>query len=431
MWLYNMSFYSILSQLPSSVLAALQINIQDESDAIFRKTARSLVSRVIESACKHIEHFDKWRLHKPSIPDGKTEANNSITFVLSGDHDDDFQIMPPLVDCIHDELLLRKIAQKLVRKVLHSACTLLEPLSLSTSMEELVTNTKKLKISVSPCHTPPLHFEEFNEPACSEENKCDVNDSVLPANDKTCFSVGSCNLGANDLFLKKLGKKRQRSASHEANMEKDLEKLNIAFNSKLQLSHATDSVKHSDEDKTMARKDTATPFGSHLSFNRPIASMIADIRKMSIMEADENETDESSEEEEGVICLPAITRPPTIIEDDEEEQNNNNSYSMDLNDRKLSLPHHHDEPLVQNLDYYIIIHSCPPSGECQKFLCQNTNEVNLIFHCWLYKHVPFHPTISVVEQLEMGIFEPEDVVPVHLDLVDAGIPFSYLEPRFE
>lgn len=84
---------------------------------------------------------------------------------------------------------------------------------------------------------------------------------------------------------------------------------------------------------------------------------------------------------------------------------------------------------VPELDYYIVLHTHPPPGLCQKFLCNKTDEVNLIFHCWLYPDVPFEPEVVCTEQLEMGVFRPCGVAPVHQDLQDAGVAFHYLEPR--
>ena len=72
-------------------------------------------------------------------------------------------------------------------------------------------------------------------------------------------------------------------------------------------------------------------------------------------------------------------------------------------------------------------HTHPPPGLCQKF--ENTNEVNLLFHCWLYPNVPCEPAVVCSQHLEMGIFQPRGVAPVHQDLQDAGIAFHHLQPR--
>ena len=97
----------------------------------------------------------------------------------------------------------------------------------------------------------------------------------------------------------------------------------------------------------------------------------------------------------------------------------------------------HQEPVlilprdsaVPEMDYFIILHSHPPPGVCQKFLCDNTDEVNLLYHCWLYPDVPCDPSVVFSRQLEMGIFQPHGVAPVHQDLQDAGVAFHHLQPR--
>ena len=84
---------------------------------------------------------------------------------------------------------------------------------------------------------------------------------------------------------------------------------------------------------------------------------------------------------------------------------------------------------VPEMDYYIIVHTHPPPGMCQKFLCGNTDEVNLLYHCWLYPDVPCHPEVVCSQPLPMGVFQPCGVVPVHQDLQDAGVAFHHLQPR--
>ena len=84
---------------------------------------------------------------------------------------------------------------------------------------------------------------------------------------------------------------------------------------------------------------------------------------------------------------------------------------------------------IPEMDYYIIVHTYPPPGVCQKFLCGNTDEVNLLYHCWLYPDVPCHPEVVCSQSLSMGVFQPCGVAPVHQDLQDAGVAFHHLQPR--
>ena len=88
-----------------------------------------------------------------------------------------------------------------------------------------------------------------------------------------------------------------------------------------------------------------------------------------------------------------------------------------------------DHFVDQTVDFYYIIHSQPVPGLCQKFLCDNMDEINLVFHCWLFQEAPFDPEETFVDQLDMGIFESQGVQPVHQDLLDSGIEFGATSPR--
>jgi len=81
------------------------------------------------------------------------------------------------------------------------------------------------------------------------------------------------------------------------------------------------------------------------------------------------------------------------------------------------------------IQFFIEIHSAPPPNACQKFTCDNRNEANMMYHTWLYKDILFDMDFNAVNFIEMGIFSPIGVNPVHQDLKDAGIAFERLEER--
>ena len=83
----------------------------------------------------------------------------------------------------------------------------------------------------------------------------------------------------------------------------------------------------------------------------------------------------------------------------------------------------------QTVDCYFIIHTQPMPGLCQKFLCDNMDEINLVFHCWLFQEAPYDLEETFIDQLDMGIFEPHGVKPVHQDLLDSGIEFGATSAR--
>ncbi len=448
--------FRTISQVPPDPLAALGIDWQSLNSSLLREIARDLVSKVLSSAARYVDNYFSWRgnrrksLREAHIGDDEciksTIPRLHEDISLSSDYRDDSNSTPDISDFeiknkditdLSEEQVLRKIAQKLVRKVLHSACTILEPLNRAVSMEELTTNTKKLKVTVSPCSTPLLQMEEClsvpqssTRPLSGPKDHLNVDSSVTNNILQVCsFSIGS-QAPSQLLPVKSLGKKRQRSASHEASMERDLEKIRLGFQTKLQLGN--DSL----DDKAELKPDASAT--RHSVGQRSIASMVSDIRKMSIMEIEEKKIDHEEEDEEECTILEAITKVENFDSSSSSDVENSTREVCDgiksSNDNPVStlscdVPKPFPSHVLPNLDYYIVIHSYPPPSECQKFLCSNTDEINLIFHCWLYKDMPYDPSIYAVENLEMGVFQPDGVSPVHLDLVDSGVPFFYMEPR--
>ena len=88
-----------------------------------------------------------------------------------------------------------------------------------------------------------------------------------------------------------------------------------------------------------------------------------------------------------------------------------------------------DFVLDDSTELFIIFHPHPEESPCQKFICENTDEFNLMYHAWLYRDAPYEQSYSMTLQLQMGVFEAKGVKPVHQDLKDAGISFGRLEER--
>jgi hypothetical protein len=82
-----------------------------------------------------------------------------------------------------------------------------------------------------------------------------------------------------------------------------------------------------------------------------------------------------------------------------------------------------------SIEFYISVCTQPRPGECQKFMCSNWNEVNMMYHTWLYASEKFTEDLNVTKFINMGIFGAYGIKPVHLDLKDAGITFESFEPR--
>ena len=359
-----------------------------------------------------------------------------------------------------NEQMLRRVARLLVRKVIHAAHIRFEPLYRASSIEDLMSSTKRLKLTKSPSGTPPLTPADMNRAELlslstaessqsSSENESDVTGSL--ENDPTSSHfIQESSLEEN--IHKNLGKKRQRSASHEANMQQDLDKIRLRFQKVLQVdvSSQIDPI-YEDQLKENNFPEPGPPLGLN-SDGITVSTVKSDLRKMSIMEVEE---ESKEKEEEQYAVLETITEPVRSTCDVKLETENHSTFDKysfarvnqeeaeeeDNYDSSVHFmhPHHsqqnsdtlpHPESYtIPNLDYYIIIHSHPTPGVCQKFLCDNTNEVNLIFHCWLFSDLPLDPTISVTQQMSMGAFEPHGVSPVHLDLADGGLPFFFTDSR--
>ena len=408
-----------------------------------------------------------------------------------------------------DEEEIRKVARKLVHKVIHLAHRRWDEIQQKSSIDYLIASAKRLKISISPSVSPPPmdrvpepilvlpskqnesqdpRLESWDPRLGSQDSRLESQDPIftvdsginilpnyeLSSSASALNSVGS-SFSENDFTSEKFSRKRrQRSDSHEITMQKDLAKVRLKLQAKKHLSEPAISFQQLSNENSLESEEFLAPNDCNRNVmtheRRSVSEIIFDMRKLSIME-DQEEEDEPKEDEEDeeYTILEAITKPHQMIPD-ELEANSKNQFKNEaepftksfnstvpefstvethcgLDPIPISNPHSHSdytfndplfsEPLIHpdshtipNLDYYIIIHTHPPPGLCQKFLCNNTNEINLIYHCWLYRELPLDPSINVSQQVEMGVFDPIGVYPVHLDLMDGGIPFYYLEPRY-
>eukprot|EP01122_Echinamoeba_exundans_P003749 TRINITY_DN13816_c0_g1_i1.p1 TRINITY_DN13816_c0_g1~~TRINITY_DN13816_c0_g1_i1.p1 ORF type:complete len:284 (+),score=39.29 TRINITY_DN13816_c0_g1_i1:42-893(+) len=80
-------------------------------------------------------------------------------------------------------------------------------------------------------------------------------------------------------------------------------------------------------------------------------------------------------------------------------------------------------------EFYVLVHPKPILSPCQKFLCENMDEVNMMYHPWLFGSMPLTEDLSVTKQLYMGLFDTKNIKPVHQNLKDAGISFGSIENR--
>lgn len=84
---------------------------------------------------------------------------------------------------------------------------------------------------------------------------------------------------------------------------------------------------------------------------------------------------------------------------------------------------------VEETEFYFLCHSMPIPSECQKFMCQNMNEVNIIYHPWLFKKEDIDETYCQTRIFKAGVFNYYGIQPAHLDLMDGGMPFDDMDDR--
>mmetsp|Transcript_18122 Transcript_18122/g.28373 ORF Transcript_18122/g.28373 Transcript_18122/m.28373 type:complete len:298 (-) Transcript_18122:667-1560(-) len=100
---------------------------------------------------------------------------------------------------------------------------------------------------------------------------------------------------------------------------------------------------------------------------------------------------------------------------------------------------HFPPPLISCLkgsdvppESFVVAHSLPTLGPCQHFICENEDEMNLMFHPWVYRGCVFNELFSDIQVVQMGVFGANGILPVHQDLKSfhaRGIPFDTLEER--
>ena len=376
---------------------------------------------------------------------------------------------------------MRIVAKKLVMKILHMACKEVESLYRRSSIEYLVANTKRMKIEESPS-PPPILFNIVEE----EQDGTDFSDG------KTRNPFSELRPSSSErsptpehLHLRRLGKKRGRSGSHEVSglrefvetsrRSKVVRKI-ISLKERFMGGSVQKQSGVGVKSPTKSNDDSSSQSGDE---GAGFSSLVSNLSRMTIGEPpaeSDAESEAASNIDESFTILSAVT----VSEDPlaglgEESHASGSSYQafpfqepsaftcnpqrsnhlgtttpfpstssthntptspLALQSNSASplvnhTPNSVQSPAVSDMDVFVIIHSRPTLGECQKFLCNNTNEVNLMYHCWMYPNVPFDPGMSITGKLEMGIFEPSFVEPVHLDLQDAGISFYYLDERYK
>lgn len=287
----------------------------------------------------------------------------------------------------------RCVARRLVLKCISAACHIMNSEDRCDSIEYLIASTKRMRIS-SP------------SPSCEE--RC-----VTP----------------ESLRMQQLCKKRGRSVSHEVN---SLTYYNLT---RRQFSGGEERV----ADNGLVQFSTKA-ISEEEEEGCTLSSLMDNLGKMTI---DESCPSSDSDRE---MSLDREMEPPhsDLVPSGVTFAISTTNNPSPLSTTHFTAPH----PLftmatptsvdvraatsvgtVPYMDVYVLIHSCPPRGVCHKFLCHNTDEINLVYHCWLFGDVFCDPSVTVSSQLAVGVFDPSGVQPVHLDLQDGGAPFHCIDNR--
>lgn len=397
---------SCLKQLPPDILNALDTDLKELYNRALLDAAKKIVQAVFSKI------FSRRQLVVPKLTISDHEF---VTDTSSSEcpQIETKQLQIEGIDFIevpsNEEDMLRLTAKKLVRKIICSVFgRQLDRRRSSIEMEYLVESAKRLKLeSPSPETTPPLSPDQ----SLLEKSEADDQLSQL----STSFKL------KEEELARTLGKRRQRSESHDATSMKDINVFQQKHGITSQQNSST--VDHpfelslskisemNNDDELINSYDVVSSLDHQGRMS--ITNLIVNMRGMSIIEDHENN------KEEEYTVLEAVTKPV-------EAQPNYSPVCID----DPALLCHPDNHMLLDMDYYIILHAHPLPSLCQKFLCNNTNEVNVLFHFWLFKDIVPDPSMSLLEHVNMGLFNPEGVGPVHLDLQDGGIPFYYLEDRY-
>lgn len=347
---------------------------------------------------------------------------------------------------------IRIVAKKLVNKVLHIACKDVESLYRRSSIEYLIASTKRMKITESPS-PPPTLFNIVEEQGDEQATKHTFKFSQAPRG-KTERSPTP-----EGHRTRRLGSKRKRSGSHDVAMQDDRDQkkqlsLGNQFSDEKQRVTKEVTRRHvqresEEQNSSMLSTSDNELFG--------VADLTTTIDRLSLV------VDSESDVEENYTVLSAVTKPTssefTEASREHEQAHQFGQFAMQESESKTfptGPPQNFDESsfmftnskmaevpsivlndafdpncdVILDIDLFVIIHSHPPPSLCQKILCSNLDEVNLVYHCWLYKDSPFDPSVTLSSKLEMGVFDPHLVQPVHLELQDGGAPFYFLDERY-
>ncbi len=431
----------------------------ERNNTNIRIVVKGLIKMVLEAACRRFEiersslenkkaaigglgmwrsndvqdHMEIWNETTTTTRDAMEVENSEKKWSKKGGKGVSFELKtskfyspPPSMQVYNaEEEEKRIVAKRLVLKCIRHACNIVASHEPRGSIENLISSIKRMRIN-SPSPPPP---------PTDEMAKGRLN-SKSPLPDRC--------LTPETLRMQKLRKKRGRSESHEVTSLIDYETMRKLAVQESEGNSLSGGILEEDE------SDDSLNF---------LADELSGMKIDKVVVGSEEEENPSTTRRSVKFVEVATTKEVTFSFGQTQptsplfpQASNHHGYSSLLHgnspllnkDRvnngpihRITNPLQHYEDArvnanigsIPDMDFYVIIHSSPPPGICQKFLCSNTNEVNLVYHCWLLADAPCDPSVTISRQLEMGVYDPCNVQPVHLNLMDGGVPFQHLEPR--
>ena len=428
---------AVAQKLVKAVLdAAVRRVCGGEKGNIFLKIDGGRVSNLdvagdMENLTKSIGEIDIWsetcNTNEKWSDCDNSKAPREEEFLFDREHRDYFAKDDKQLKCniAYDVEVERKgLARRLVLKCIRAACNEISPQELlGGSLESLISSTKRMRID-----SPPL----FSDAACCSRS---ISSKTTAMAEPRSPLLDRC-LTPESMLRGKLWKKRGRSESHEVNSlldyNIDCHKIPSTY-----IKRGNGASLRTCNGNSCVVDDVIDDSSKS---EVPIDSIVTGLNKMIIEESFSKWEEEEDECEQQIDSV-------SMVDGSKKEVKSNVSSLLTFHHCKAPLRSPHplltissDDQIsdvrtaanagcIPEMDFYFIFHSCPPPSVCQKFLCSNVDEINLLFHCWLFKDVPCDPSVTMSDQLEMGVFAPQNVQPVHLELVDGGVPFYFMEPR--
>ena len=454
------------------------------SEAALVSVARHLVARVLESACRKVAAMEAEERMASARSQGRSKKR--VALLCVGDEgerrrgrgtlshgsaaDMEVSVTVPVIQVsmdvdssttaaptpmrvggrgwsgpVADEATLLDVAKRLVLKCIRSAChTLLEAESGHSEdpIDDLISITKRMRISSpSPCPSedegeeipippptpPPSPTAQSPPPPLSLPATTGRDPSQQRDPPERSSTPERC-LTPESLWMQNKRKKRGRSDSHEVNSLVDYEMIRRHFSGSKLDKGTIEEEEEEEEGGSEQDEDTLVTLVSNMEMMKIDSGSMGRERGGPVPSKTPRNAN-SPFTHRGLATT--TTTPPRPAHVGLGRRTANMGHVIQPVPRTPATDPRRAANMgaVPHMDVYVILHSCPPRGLCQKFLCSNTDEINLLYHSWLFPDAAYNPQLTLTDKVAVGVFEVCGVRPVHTELLDAGAPFHYLEER--